>query len=204
VSRKIVGVVDYGIGNQTSVVRAFQALGCRCLLTGECNALENSDVVVLPGVGAFPSVMSALHKQGLAEFLVGLAKRGRPIIGLCVGMQVLADLSLEHGATKGLGLIPGVVRPLQGLNCHIGWNTFESISSEQLIAPSAGEAFYFNHSYFFDVQGDYKSAVCLGPNGSFTVAVNKRNVTGLQFHPEKSQAAGRKLLSRLLEGLCVA
>lgn len=200
-NRKTVAIVDYCVGNHTSVLRTFQALGHRCRVTNDREILASADVLVLPGVGAFPAAMSALHLHGMAGYLCDLARQGKPFIGLCLGMQLLADESLEHGTTAGLGLIPGTVRPLPGMDWHIGWNSLETVHPDTLMAPSDGESFYFNHSYVFDVPAAYQSAVSRAHESSFTVAVRRGNVVGLQFHPEKSQAAGKQLLSRLVEDL---
>lgn len=198
---KTVGIVDYGVGNHTSVLRTFQALGHRCRVTSDREILAAADVLVLPGVGAFPAAMSALNRDGLASYLCELARQGKPFVGLCLGMQLLADASLEHGTTTGLGLIPGTVRPLPGLDWHIGWNSLETVQHDPLMSPSDGESFYFNHSLVFDVPAAYQVAICRARESSFTVAVRRGNVVGLQFHPEKSQAAGKQLLSQLVEGL---
>lgn len=200
-NRKTVGIVDYGVGNHTSVLRTFQALGHRCRVTSDREILAAADVLVLPGVGAFPAAMSALHQHGLAGFLCELARLGKPFIGLCLGMQLLADESLEHGTTAGLGLIPGTVRPLQGMDWHIGWNSLETVQPDPLMTPSDGEPFYFNHSLVFNVPTAYQAGISRAHGSDFTVAVRRGNVVGLQFHPEKSQAAGKLLLSRLVEGL---
>lgn len=201
---KTVGVVDYGVGNHTSVLRTFHALGHRCRVTSDREVLRAAEVIVLPGVGAFPAAMMALHRHGLADFLVDLARQGKPIIGICLGMQLLADESLEHGITAGLGLIPGTVCPLPMMDWHIGWNSLEITQPDALLMQSDGEPFYFNHSYGFDAPNAYVTALSRVHNTSFTVAVRRGNVVGLQFHPEKSQAAGKELLSRLVEGLCRA
>jgi imidazole glycerol phosphate synthase glutamine amidotransferase subunit len=203
-TRKTIGIVDYGVGNHASVIQAFQSLNYRCRVGVEPNVLAECDVLVLPGVGAYPAAMSALHARSLVEFLREQASSGKPLIGLCLGMQLLADESLEYGATAGLGLIPGTVRPLGGIGWHIGWNSMETDQSDRLMAPSDGESFYFNHSFVFDVPAAYQRAITRVQGSSFTVAVRRSNVVGLQFHPEKSQAAGKKLLSRLVEGLCNA
>ncbi len=200
-NRKTVAVVDYGVGNHTSVLRTFQALGHRCRVTSDREILASADVLVLPGVGAFPAAMSALHRDGLASYLCELARQGKPLVGLCLGMQLLADASLEHGTTTGLGLIPGTVRSLPSMDWHIGWNSLETVQHDPLIVPSDGESFYFNHSLVFDVPAAYQAAICRARESSFTAAVRSGNVAGLQFHPEKSQASGKQLLSRLVEGL---
>jgi glutamine amidotransferase len=200
-NRKTIGIVDYGVGNHTSVLRTFQALGHRCNVTNDREILAISDILVLPGVGAFPAAMSALIQQGLESYLCELARKGKPFIGLCLGMQLLADKSLEHGTTAGLGLIPGTVRPLQGMDLHIGWNSLETVQPDPLITPSNGESFYFNHSLVFDVPPSYQVAISRAHGSDFTVVVRHGNVLGLQFHPEKSQAAGKLLLSRIVESL---
>lgn len=199
--RKTVTIVDYGVGNHTSVLHTFQALGHRCRITRDREVLSAADVVILPGVGAFPAAMSALVEHGLTDFLQTLARQGKPMIGLCLGMQLLADESREHGTTAGLGLIPGTVLPLGRQNWHIGWNTLEVVQNDPLLLPSDGESVYFNHSYVFSVPDAYRAAVVRNQGEEFTAAVRRGNVCGLQFHPEKSQAAGRHLLRRLVEGL---
>ena len=200
-NRKTVAIIDYGVGNHTSVLRTFQAMGHRCRVSSDREILAAADILVLPGVGAFPAAMAALHRDGLASYLCELARTGKPFVGLCLGMQLLAEESLEHGATSGLGLIPGTVRPLAGMDWHIGWNSIEIVQHDPLIAPCDGESFYFNHSLAFDAPDAYQVAICRARESSFIVAVRRGNVVGLQFHPEKSQAAGKHLLSRLVEGL---
>lgn len=201
---RTIAIVDYGVGNHASVLRAFQSLNYRCRISRDTSVLAVCDVIVLPGVGAFPAAMSALHHHGLAGYLCDLARQGKPFIGLCLGMQLLSDESLEHGTTAGLGLIPGTVRRLPGIDWHIGWNTLETVQADPLLTQSDGESFYFNHSYVFDVPPGYQAAVSRFKGASFTVAVRRWNIVGLQFHPEKSQTAGKQLLSRLVEGLCHA
>lgn len=198
--RKTIGIVDYGVGNHTSVLRAFQSLGYRCRTSSDPELLAASDVIVLPGVGAFPAAMAALHARNLVGFMHDRARFGQPMIGLCLGMQLLADESLEHGTTAGLGLIPGQIGPLDGAQWHIGWNTIEVTKGDKLLLPSDGESVYFNHSYVFTVPSEYQMCVAR-LNHSFTVGVRRGNVVGLQFHPEKSQRAGRVMLKNLVEGL---
>ena len=200
---KMIGIVDYGVGNYTSVQRAFQSLGYKCRASNDPNLLSESDIIVLPGVGAYPSAVSSLHNSDLFEFLRERAIKGHPILGLCLGMQLLANESLEFGKTEGLGLIPGQVVPLDSDQWHIGWNTLEVIDGDNLLLPISGESFYFNHSFIFDTSSEYR--ICMSRmEQSFTVGVRKANVVGLQFHPEKSQTAGRNLLKNLVEGLAGA
>lgn len=199
-SRKTICIVDYGVGNHTSVQRAFQALDYRCRTSSDPESLADSDLIVLPGVGAYPAAMSALHTRGLVEFLREQARGGQPMIGLCLGMQLLADESLEHGTTAGLGLIPGQVVPLESAQWHIGWNTIEVMNADKLLLPSDGESVYFNHSYVFNAPREYQMCVAR-LDQPFPVGVRRGNVVGLQFHPEKSQLAGRVMLKNLVEGL---
>lgn len=199
-------VVDYGAGNVATVGRALQALGYRSRLVRDPAALERADVVVLPGVGAFASAMAALEQAGLAPALRERAARGRPLVGICLGMQLLADASLEFGRTRGLGLIPGEVRPLGPGRWHIGWNTLRTLPGDRLLAPSDGGSLYFNHSFVFDAAPSHRIAeVHPRADGEpVAAAVRRGGVVGLQFHPEKSQQAGRALLRDVIEGLCHA
>lgn len=198
-----VAIVDYGVGNHESVRRAFSSLGYRSHISSDPERLSEDDVLVLPGVGAFPVAMAALHSLGLVDFLRESARVGRPIIGLCLGMQLLADESLEHGVTAGLSLIPGRVVPLEGTRWHIGWNSIEVVGDDALLMPSDGEAMYFNHSFAFEAPGEYRA--CLARlNRPVVAGVRRGKVVGLQFHPEKSQTAGRIMLRNLVEGLAGA
>ena len=202
-SRKAIGIVDYGVGNHTSVLRSFQSLGYRCRTSHDVGVLSDSDLIVLPGVGAYPAAMSALDARGLVEFLREQTRVGKPIVGLCLGMQLLADGSLEHGTTEGLGLIPGQVIALKPGHWHIGWNTIEVINADKLLLPSDGESVYFNHSFIFDAPREFQLCVARLEH-PFPVGVRRGNVVGLQFHPEKSQHAGRVMLRNLVEGLTSA
>lgn len=203
--RRTLAVVDYGAGNLASVTRALTGLGHRCRSTRDPAALAAADAVVLPGVGAFPAAMQALRQHGLADALRERAAQGQPLIGICLGMQLLADESLEQTPTAGLGLIPGRVRPLGRPAWHIGWNAIEVADDEPLLAASQGGALYFNHSFVFDTPQPYRRALAWADAVTpLTAAVRRANVVGLQFHPEKSQAEGRRLLSHVIEGLCHA
>ena len=200
-SRTTIGVIDYGAGNLTSVWRALHSLGYRCRITRDMEGLNETDMLLLPGVGAFPSAMAALHRHGLIDYLQTQAREGRPFLGICLGMQLMADASTEHGTTAGLGLIPGNVISLGETRGHIGWNTMEVVSDDPMFKPSDGRSFYFNHSYTFDAPTVYQVGIARLPQ-PVTVAVRRDNMVGLQFHPEKSQMAGRQLLRNTIEGLC--
>jgi len=200
VSFTTVGIVDYGMGNHTSVMHSFRDLGFRVRISADADALGSADILVLPGVGAFPSAMQALHQRGLVTYLQEQAREQQPIIGICLGMQLLASASDEHHFTEGLNLIPGEVKRLAHSKWHIGWNTVECVAQDPLLQASDGESFYFNHS--FSYQGPPEYQVCISRNPEpFTSVIRRGSVIGLQFHPEKSQAAGRKLLKNLVDGL---
>lgn len=202
-SRRTIGIVDYGVGNHASVWRSLHALDYRCRVSRDPEVLTACDLLLLPGVAAFPPAMQALHRHGLAGFLQSHARAGRPLLGICLGMQLLADLSREFGSTAGLGLIPGEVRPLEQASWHIGWNNFEAVGSDPLLRGSDGCAMYFNHSYEFAAAPEYRIGLARLQQ-PLTVAVRRDNVVGLQFHPEKSQGAGRHALQQVIEGLCRA
>lgn len=196
-----IGVVDYGVGNLASVNRTLHALGYRCRVSREPEVLSATDLLLLPGVGAFPAAMEALHGCDLVEYLQQQARAERPMVGICLGMQLLADASTEYRLTAGLGLIPGQVAALPSARWHIGWNTIEVLDGDPLLQPSDGQALYFNHSYVFEPAREYQVGIAR-LDRPFTAAVRRGKVVGLQFHPEKSQDAGRQLLQNVIEGLC--
>jgi glutamine amidotransferase len=198
-----VGIVDYGVGNLTSVWRALHSLGFRSRISDEPAVLDAVDLLLLPGVGAFPAAMDALHRRGLVDYLQAQGRLGRPMVGICLGMQLLAEVSHEHGVTAGLGLVPGKVVPLEGGRWHIGWNTLEVIDRSDMFAPSDGRSMYFNHSFACDVPAEYVAGVARLER-PFPVMLRRGNIVGLQFHPEKSQAAGRQLVANVIAGLCGA
>jgi imidazole glycerol-phosphate synthase subunit HisH len=196
-----VGIVDYGVGNLASVYRTLHSLGYRCRVSRQPEVLNQTDLLLLPGVGAFPAAMQALHQCNLVEYLQQQARQERPFVGICLGMQLLADASTEYRFTTGLGLIPGQVTALPNARWHIGWNTIEVLKGDKLLQPSDGQSLYFNHSFVFEPAREYQIGVAR-LDGAFTAAVRRGNIVGLQFHPEKSQIAGRQLLRNVIEGLC--
>jgi glutamine amidotransferase len=198
---RTIGIVDYGVGNHASVYRSLHGLGYRCRVSRDPEVLDQTELLLLPGVGAFPAAMEALHDCNLVGYLQQHARKGSPIIGICLGMQLLADGSDEHRFTAGLGLIPGRVTALAGEHWHIGWNTIEVLHRDALLQPSDGQSVYFNHSYVFDPPPEYRVGVAR-LSAPFTIAVRRERIVGLQFHPEKSQSVGRQLLSNVIEGLC--
>lgn len=204
--RRSIGIVDYGVGNIGSLERSLGMLGYRCKTTADPDTLSGSDLILLPGVGAFPAAMEALNRHDMVGFLQDRAQSGQPLVGICLGMQLMADRSDEVRPTTGLGIIPGYVTALENADWHIGWNTIEAVSNDPLLRPSHGRAVYFNHSFAFQTSSEYTIGVSrldetMAP---FIVSVRRENTVGLQFHPEKSQTAGLQLLWDVIEGLCSA
>lgn len=195
-----VGIVDYGMGNHASVKHTLNQLGFRVRVGHTPDILDSVDLMVLPGVGAFSSAMQQIAERGLHVYLKDQVRRQRPLIGICLGMQLLATVGHEHGYTAGLDLIPGEVKALGQPQWHIGWNNIECLGSDSLLLASDGDAFYFNHSYVFESAAEYVTAI-VRHERPVTAVVRRGNVVGVQFHPEKSQAAGQLLLKNLIKGL---
>jgi len=204
---EVVALVDYGAGNLHSVHNALKAAGAQGVrVTSDPDTVRAADRIVLPGVGAFGACAAGLRAiPGLVEameerVLVG----GAPFLGICVGMQLLADRGLEHGVTRGLGWVPGEVRLIERTDPaikvpHMGWNDVVPThhrDGARLIAP--GEA-YFLHSYHFQPDDGRHIAAMTDHGGGLVAAVAHDNLLGVQFHPEKSQAYGLELLARFLD-----
>lgn len=199
-SKITVGIVDYGVGNHSSVRQTLSDLEMRCRISDEPAVLDACSVLLLPGVGAFRPAIEALRARALDRYLHQQAQRGRPLLGVCLGMQLLAQSSQEDGFTEGLGLVPGEVVGLAEPHWHIGWNSIRVVQADPLFRDSEGESFYFNHSYAY--RGPSEFQVCRTRAAEdFVSAIRKGRIVGVQFHPEKSQAAGRALLRQLICGL---
>ena len=193
-----IGIVDHGMGNRRSVEKALERVGARVVLTADHDALRAADGLVVPGVGAFAAAMRAMRELGLDELVVERAGEGTPVLGLCLGMQLLFDASTELGGDRGLGLLPGQVVALEAADLkvpHIGWNDVGFTRASPLL-EGIGEhaAFYHVHSFVAlpDDEGDVLGRGDYG--GPFTSIVGRGDVYGVQFHPEKSSAAGLALL----------
>ncbi len=194
-----IGIVDHGMGNRRSVEKALERVGARVALTAGHDALRAADGLIVPGVGAFAAAMRAMRELGLDELVVERAGEGTPVLGLCLGMQLLFDASTELGGDRGLGLLPGRVVALEAADLkvpHIGWNEVAFTRSSPLL-EGLGEhaAFYHVHSFVAmpDEEGDVLGRGDYG--GPFTSIVGRGDVYGVQFHPEKSSAAGLALLA---------
>jgi glutamine amidotransferase len=200
----MVAVVDYGMGNLRSVERALRTLGAQSSVTQDHDALRAADRLILPGVGAFGLAMERLRASGLADLLTQLAaEQGKPVLGICLGMQLVCRDSHEHGHHEGLGWIPATVRrfsppPDQRLRVpHIGWNDVTGRPGT-VLAPDGG-TFYFVHSYYADCDDESDVAATCLYGEPFPACIERDNVLAAQFHPEKSQDEGLAVLKRYLE-----
>ena len=192
----MIAIVDYGMGNRRSVEKALEHVGADPVLTADHAVLRSADGIVVPGVGAFPEAMRRFRAAGLDELIRERAGAGVPVLGLCLGMQLLFDSSDEHEGAAGLGLLPGRVTALQSPRVpHIGWNlvTFERPSA---LTEGLGEAAAFYHVHSLapepEVEDDVVGRGEYG--GPFVSIVERGNVMGVQFHPEKSSRDGLALL----------
>lgn len=190
-------IVDYDTGNTRSLSKAFEKAGMETIISAEPKTLLAANGLVLPGVGAFPKAMATLTERGLLAPLLAAVEKGIPLLGICLGMQLLFEESLEYGETAGLGLIPGRVIPFPtelGLPIpHMGWNSLQVTGTNSLVNQLDGEYFYYVHSYLVECSEEY----LLGTSDYGVLVpgvVTKGNVYGTQFHPEKSGEAGQKLL----------
>lgn len=207
-----VTVVDYDIGNLYSVQRAFETVGGHVTLTSDPNRIAQSERVVLPGVGAFADCMKGLRERGLADVVRDYARSGKPLLGICVGMQMLVSASEEFGTHEGLGIIPGRVRAVPNQDIqqrphnipHIGWSALHgpqdrTWAGTPLEGTAAGSFVYLVHSYA--VEPEFESdrlADCVYGGHRICAAIGRGRVFGTQFHPEKSGPAGLAMLSRFL------
>lgn len=205
--KKHVVVLDYGIGNVHSAVKALEYAGAEVELTAEPGRVQDADGLVVPGVGAFAAVMDALKKVKALELIDRRLAGGKPVLGICVGLQVMFEKGLEHDLeTEGLGQWPGVVAKLESPKLpHMGWNNVDAPAGSKLFAGIENELFYFVHSYAakeFSLQVDppfIAPAVSFAEYGEkFIAAVENGPLTGVQFHPEKSGEAGISLLRNWL------
>lgn len=195
-----VAIVDYGMGNLPSVANALAKIGAQPCICDEPEGLQAADRVILPGVGAFAKAMERLDEAGFSESLRRLTSEGKPLLGICLGMQLLAERGAEFGERTGLGLLPGSVEPLPLLPetriPRMGWA--EVTPARQSWVLTGAEDFYFAHSFYYAAPDE----IVLGTSqhgGDVPVAVGRGCVAGVQFHPEKSHAAGLGLLKRFLE-----
>ncbi|MCX7827610.1 MAG: imidazole glycerol phosphate synthase subunit HisH [Thermanaerothrix sp.] len=202
-----IGVVSNGLGNVGSVMSALSFYGYETELLSEPSCADRFSLLVLAGVGTYGAAVKSLKGMGMWDLLRSWNEKGRPVIGICLGMQLFASVGEEEGENRGFDWIPGRVRPMEGVRVpHMGW---------EMVAPSEGElaveifkgvrygAFYFMHTYHFDVLSEEHVLARFDYGGkSFVAAVARENVMGFQFHPEKSQGDGLRVLRSAVEVLC--
>ena len=204
----MIAIVDYGVGNLFSLTCSLRSLGADVAVTGDPAVIRSAGKVVFPGVGAFRDAAALLRKSGLDRVVIEEANRGKPLLGICLGMQLLFEKGFEYGEYAGLGLIPGQVVSMepvvpQGYKVpHIGWNALH-FPKDRPVSPlfryiKEGDCVYFVHSYYADRCRDSVIATAeYGPE--LTAAVQRGNVMGTQFHPEKSGAVGLNILRAFCE-----
>ena len=199
----MIAVVDYGIGNLGSVTKGFRRAGAEVELSGDPEVLRRAEALVLPGDGAFAAAMAEIESRGLALVLCEAIERGTPLLGICIGMQLLFEESEEHGHHRGLGILPGRVRRFEGdlPVPHMGWNTLRARRPHPVLdGVEDGAHVYFVHSYYCDAPADVVIAAS-DYGREFPAIVGRGNVLGLQFHPEKSQAVGLRLAANFVRSV---
>ncbi len=201
----MIAIIDYGVGNLFSLVCSFKAIGAEAVVTGDPEIIKKADKLILPGVGAFEDAILKLKQSGLGELVCRLAKEGKPLMGICLGMQLLFEKSFEYGEYEGLGLIKGEIVPMKGrlpenLKIpHIGWNALNIKKENPLFKYiNGGDCVYFVHS-FYGVNCDEELIATTEYGAEITAAVANKNVYGCQFHPEKSGTVGLNILKAFCE-----
>ena len=202
----MIAIVDYGVGNLFSLKSSLAAVGAKAVVTGDAAVLHTADHIILPGVGAFGDAADKLAATGMRDAVLAEARAGKPLLGICLGMQLLFEKGMEYGEHAGLGLIPGTVVDLkpvlpEGLKVpHIGWNALQLRQPEHplLKYTLAGDFVYFVHSFYATDCADWTLATA-EYGVDVTAAVARENVMGCQFHPEKSGAVGLNILRAFCE-----
>lgn len=201
----MIRIIDYGVGNLFSLRSSLRAIGIDADYTGNPAEIRKADRLILPGVGAFRDAREALRSTGLDRVVREEAGKGKPLMGICLGMQMLFDRSYEYGEYEGLGLIPGEIVPMDGRIPkdlpipHIGWNELMLKQPSPLMKNTAnGDYVYFVHSYYAETPAEYVIATT-DYGVEMTAAVQKDNVYGCQFHPEKSSEVGLSILKAFCE-----
>lgn len=202
-----IAIIDYGVGNLFSLKCSFSSIGADTAVTGDYKVIRQADRIVLPGVGAFADAAEKLRQTGLGDAVTEQCRSGKPVIGICLGMQLLFEKSFEYGIHTGLGLIRGDVVPLEGniqegLKIpHMGWNSLDFGERKHPLFDGlkSGDHVYFVHSYY--AKTDTNNIIATTGYGcAITAAVAKDNVLGCQFHPEKSGKIGLKILENFCWG----
>lgn len=201
----MIAIVDYGVGNLYSLEQSFHAIGAEVIVTADPQVLRDAEKILLPGVGAFGDAAQKLRSSGLADVVIQQANAGKPLLGICLGMQLLFDVGYEYGTHQGLGLIQGQVRPIADVIPadlkipHMGWNALDIVKNSRLFQYiQNGDHVYFVHSYYAADCADVTIATA-AYGAPLTAAVEKGNVFGCQFHPEKSGKVGLEILRAFSE-----
>lgn len=200
-----IAIIDYGVGNLRSVEKAFTAQGIEAVVSRDEAVLRSADKLVLLGVGAFGYAMKSLRDFGFDKLVIEAANAGKPVLGICVGLQMLFDEGHEFGVHQGLGLLPGrVIRFADGVRVpHVGWNQIEMTEQAKknpIFCDLPDRSFfYFVHSYYVEPKNDSDVLSSTEYGSHFASVCGRRNVVGVQFHPEKSQAAGLRLIRNFAE-----
>ncbi|MBR4990984.1 MAG: imidazole glycerol phosphate synthase subunit HisH [Oscillospiraceae bacterium] len=201
----MIAIVDYGVGNLFSLNSSLEMIGAESVVTADEAVLRSADKILLPGVGAFEDAAKKLRESGLADLIKELAAEGKPLLGICLGMQMLFERSYEYGEHEGLGLIPGSVRPIRDVIPadykipHIGWNALRFRQENPLFKyVKEGDCVYFVHSFYASDCDEFTVATA-EYGAELTAAVAKGNVYGCQFHPEKSGNVGLAILKAFAE-----
>ena len=202
----MIAIIDYGVGNLFSLTCSFKSIGADICVTSDPEVIANAERIILPGVGAFEDAACRLRESGLDKVIKGECAKGKPILGICLGMQMLFERSYEYGVHEGLGLIKGSIKPIseligEGLKIpHIGWNALHFVGEKDELFKYIGENefVYFVHSYYgADCEDSLIATVEYGVE--LTAAVRHNNVCGVQFHPEKSEQVGLAILKAFCE-----
>lgn len=191
-----IGIIDYGMGNLKSVSNALEYIGVESFIATDANELEKADKIILPGVGAFKDAIAQIKEKNLDEFIYKFVNEGKPLLGICLGMQLLFESSSEYGKHKGLGLLEGEIKRFEvDLKIpHMGWNKLDIKKKEPLFENLADNSYvYFVHSYHLETSADIVSATTYYGK-EVQIAAQKDNVYALQFHPEKSGDVGLQIL----------
>lgn len=197
-----VAIVDYGMGNLRSVSKACERLGATTNIVDTPEGLDGAERLIVPGVGAFGDAMQELHRRGLVEAIRRFARSGRPLLGICLGLQIFFESSEEAPGVEGLSLLPGTVQRFRSDSLkipHMGWNRLDVRPSSRLLRELGCEPFvYFVHSYYVIPEDDSVIAATADYGAPFVAAVERGALFGVQFHPEKSQQTGLEILRRFL------
>ena len=202
----MIAIIDYGVGNLFSLKSSFAAIGADVVVTSDPAVIASAERIILPGVGAFEDAAAKLRASGLDKVIYSEVKKGKPLLGICLGMQMLFERSYEYGEHKGLGLIPGSVKPIKDdvsadLKIpHIGWNPLHMSNPKDELFKyiEDGDCVYFVHSYYACDCDEYVIATA-EYGKELTAAVRNKNVWGAQFHPEKSGKVGLMILKAFCE-----